>query len=154
MPKMSRSTARQSHGVYYLRFLVLWSGEETNPTVNVLQNSGLAENQVFTTGTAPNTIANAVTNPKSCTILADRTYMVNSQIDTRVDGLPFSLDVNLKGVKFNYQSAGSVYGKSKSLYIVVVPSAYDGSVNTDAKLNTAGAAGNIVYNYQLLYLDS
>lgn len=141
-------------GYYVCRLLVLYSSEEFNPSATGLSSAGLGVTQIFSPNYASSTIGNAICNSKAVTILADKTLYVNSNIDGVMDAIPFTIDINLRGVKFNYQSSGAVYGKTKNLYLVAIPNAYDGASNIDAHLTGSGAGGNILFNYVLSYTDS
>lgn len=106
-------------GSYYrYRVLVGWSGEELTPAG--FTTAGLSAAQIFINSGFDAT--NMVVNPKAFTVLHDEIVEINSQIAAVNDGA--TVRVNLyKGIrgKFNYQAAGSTYGKIRNLFVVFIP---------------------------------
>lgn len=131
-------------GYYFCRFLVLYSGEESNPNAtNFAAITGLAGPEVFVSGASGFTTAPI--NTKACTVLHDELITINSQIDLTEDGATVPFNVNLRNFKMKYQSAASVYGKTKNLYFVVVAS---GSASATA------LRGVPLCNYKVQFRDS
>lgn len=100
---------------YKCRVLVGYSGEEY--TSSIFSAATLTGSEVFFTN-ANN--YNAIVNPKAFTVLYDTTMDLNSQIEGDATIQSFETTIQLKQM-FNYQSSASVYGKTKNLYILVVP---------------------------------
>jgi len=74
-------------------------------------------------------------------------YATNSALDTFEDGHTLRFNVPLNQ-KFNYQSPGSVYGKTRNLYLVIVPD----YIRTVATLPANN--GSVEANGLLSYTDS
>lgn len=112
---------------YTYRIMVGYSGEEyaTGTTLTV---SGLVESEIFLPGTGAGHRTNAINNPKAFTVLHDETIDINSLISGVQDVYSYSLTVPLNDSKFLYQSTGSVYGKTKNLYVVIIPCVIGGSL--------------------------
>lgn len=107
-------------GAYYrLRVLVFWSGEEYNPGASNFGSASLGINQLFI-GSATFATQNIV-NSKSINIIYDQLAEINSAVPAYEDGMSLRANITsgLAG-KFLYQEAGSVYGKTKNLYMVVI----------------------------------
>jgi len=117
-------------GAYGFRIIIGYSGEEYN-TGNAFVTGllGLTTAEIF----LPNFPAAfvAVVNPKAFTVLHDQTVEVNSQIAATKDVTNIVNSTLLKS-KFDYQSTGSVYGKLKNLYVVVVAQVVGGVTGTTA----------------------
>jgi len=126
---------------YGLRVLLLMSSEEFN-TAN-LSTAGLGISQVF--GSPNTTIFNCIPNAKAVTILADQTYNMNSQIAGTTDGQTGIINHSFGSRKFDYQAAGSVFGKKQNLYLVVV---------ADKGVAASTNAGDFLCHIRLKYLDS
>jgi len=110
------------------RIMTLWSGEEyacaTSLTTPALTNA-----EIMVTTTTPSWAPNGVVNPKAVTLLDDRIITLNNSITGVADFESFSFTVPLN-CDFDYQSAGSVYGKTRNLYIVVIGATLDGVAAT------------------------
>lgn len=117
---------------YGYRLLVFWSGEEFNPSTTSFLSTGFAFGDIFVLpGTGTQT--HAIVNTKAITVVHDSMYDVNSQVDEAVSAHSFAHYINLKGQTFLYQAPGSVYGKTKNLYAVVIGKFLGGTVApTDA----------------------
>jgi hypothetical protein len=105
-------------GAYQCRFLILYSGEEVDPSNTQFSTGGLAGPNVFMNNGLGFTTG--VTNPKAAQILYDRLLEVNSNISGATDIQSVRFNVNLRNLKFKYQEATSAYGKTKNLYLVCV----------------------------------
>jgi len=130
---------------YQLRVIVLFSGEETNPSGTNFSTAGLFGNDIFVAGSAG--FSTAIVNRKACTVLYDNLIEINSALDTFEDGHTLRFNVPLNQ-KFNYQSPGSVYGKTRNLYLVLVPD----YIRTVATLPANN--GSVEANGLLSYTDS
>jgi len=131
-------------GAFSYRVLVLWSGEE-NAQVN-LSAASLTSAEVFQPTTATNTTYAAIPNPKAVTVLADHIVDINSNLGSTEEGYTGRIKVNLKNLKFAYQSNGSTFGKLKNLYCVVVGFTRGGTAGSTS-------VGNCFINYDMRYAD-
>ena len=117
----------------YYRYRVIfgWSGEEYNPT-NFGTTTGLAGNEIFigATSGSGNDTATQIINTKAFTPIYDTLVEINSNISAVNDGKSIRGVVSLAGQKFDYQQAGSVQGKKKNLFCIIVP-VYGGAVPLD-----------------------
>jgi len=101
---------------YKYRLIIGWSGEDISPSVWSI--SGLSTSEVFINGWT--LVSNAIVNTKAFTPIYDNMIEINSLLDTFSDGK------TIRGVcrlnqKFHYQSPGSTFGKTKNLYVLLVP---------------------------------
>lgn len=119
-------TATASNGYQY-RIIVGYSGEEYNATGFGTGATGLAAAEVFLPSTGSNFATNQIINPKTFTVLYDQTIDLNSQLTSVSDMYGVDFFIPMK-TKFPYQAQGSIYGKYKNLYIVVVSSVSAGGV--------------------------
>lgn len=101
-------------GAYQIRVLVGWSGEEYNPAT---LGSGLGSSEIFLPGTGANYTTNSIVNPKAFTVIHDEVMDINS-VTANAELSNVMIKVPVRG-KFSYQSSGSVYGKTRNLYLVV-----------------------------------
>lgn len=101
---------------YRMRILIGFSGEEYTTGGFV---AGLTSAQLFVPGTVEN--LTAVVNTKAFTVLHDVILDINSQINAFADGVTHRVNIPLPKGKFNYQSDGSTFGKTRNLYVVVCP---------------------------------
>lgn len=111
-----RYTTFATAGAYMARVLVLWSGEEVNPAG---LGSGLGFGEIFLPNTGADNVCQGIVNPKAVTIVDDFTIDVNSQITAVTDIVSFTRNIKIDQ-NFLYQATASVYGKTRSLYMVVV----------------------------------
>lgn len=113
---------------YQCRIIVGWSGEEYNPTTfgSSGASTGLIAAEVFLPLTGGQYQTSAIINPKAFTVLYDRTLTINSNLEIVSEFQPFDFYVPLSK-KFQYQAGGSIYGKTKNLYIVCTSSAIGGT---------------------------
>lgn len=128
---------------YQFRFLVLMSGEETNPDVNNFSASGLTSTDIFMASSTG--FVTAVVNTKACTVLYDTIVDINSQIVGYEDGSIIRLNIKLPKGKFNYQSAGSVFGKTRSLYLVVVGDWVSSNASAPANNGSIGTTFGVLF---------
>lgn len=101
---------------YQYRVMVVMSGEEYDFGVGF--GTGLTTTELFLpTGTTIRT--SSIVNPKAVTVLYDELIDINSQVAAARDigSCQFYVPLNRK---FVYQSAGSVYGKTKNIYLVTM----------------------------------
>lgn len=131
---------------YQLRVLVLWSGEEYNPSSTLFSASGFGGTQLMKPYTAIPCIG--LTNPKAITVVHDGYLEINSAINNYEDGAAHKIHVSFNGQKYDYRQDLSVYGKRKNLYVVII-GGYKSS-NADPP-ETTGAA---LMNYSINYTDS
>lgn len=122
---------------YKCRVLVGYSGEEY--TAASFSSATLVGNQVFFSGTNN---YNAIVNPKAFTCLYDTTMDLNSQIEGDVTIQSFESTIPLKQM-LPYQSSGSVYGKYKNLYIVVV--AYGVGIGAGTGVGTISCNWDLIF---------
>lgn len=122
---------------YKCRIIVGYSGEEF--TSAIFSAATLTGGQVFFSGTNN---YNAIVNPKAFTQLYETTMDLNSQIEGDATIQSFDATIPLKQM-FPYQSAASVYGKTKNLYIVLV--AYGVGIATGT------GVGTISMNWDLIF---
>jgi len=101
---------------YKYRLIVGWSGEEYNPGTWATGSMGTGEvfQSTFTDA------VNAIVNTKAFSPIYDQIIDVNSYINGFADGVTARATIKLDS-KFLYQAAGSVYGKTRNLYILMVP---------------------------------
>jgi len=136
----SLNTAVAPNGYSY-RILVGWTGEEFNlPTA---LGSGLGSTELFIAGTDSNWVPNGIINPKAFTCLSDTTYDINSQLSAVSDCQSLSFTVPVS-TKFDYQSNGSIQGKTRNLAIVVIGSVIGGVSGTTS-------AGLVILAYDLIF---
>jgi len=122
------------------RIITLWSGEEY--TGNAGWASGLGSSEVFvTSGLAWQ--PNGIVNPKAVTVLDDRTIVLNNSISGIADLESFNYNVPLN-TDFDYQTATSLFGKSRNLYVICVGSILGGSSGTTV-CGTATVSFDLVY---------
>lgn len=132
-------------GAYGYRMLVLYSGEEYS-TVNLSSTLGLAFTEVFQPSVASLVDYLGIPNNKAVTVLADRSYSVNSQVSATSDIINDSMVVPLYDHKFLYQANAALFGKVKNLYIVCLSFVAGGTNVT--------SSGTVNVNYNLVYADS
>jgi len=137
-----RWTTNTAAGFYQLRVLLFYSGEEVNPS-NFETAGFLSTSQIITPASLFAVVG--VTNTKAITVLYDNLLELNSTISTVQEGVTARINVPLKG-KFHYNEVAGVYGKSKNLYIAIIPQ-YTGP-------GTPSNNGICTINYCLKYSDS
>lgn len=109
-------------GAYYsLRILVFFSGEEYNPSAIAFGAASFSAAEIM--AAAGVNFVTAVTNPKAISVLHDVIIQVNSQVVGYEEGQVHRVNIPLNQ-KFLYQAAGSIQGKTKNLYMVVIPDFY------------------------------
>lgn len=133
-------TTPSTAGAYKFRIITLWSGEETNPA-NF--GTGLSAGQIMLPTTGANDTTNSIINPKAVTVLDDYVVDINSTISGVRDVSSFYRKIRLSQ-NFLYQDAGSVYGKFKNLYVVVIGSVIGGT-------NGVTASGDIFTAMDLVF---
>jgi len=134
------TTGNTQASFYRFRLLIGWSGEEYNTTNFSISNLTIGEILV---SSGPAEAASGIVNTKAFTAIYDAFLDINSQIDTIQEGRTTRINLSLKGQKFNYQSAGSVYGKTKNLYAVIIPT----YVGTAPETNQGSHLFNAVIKY-------
>lgn len=115
-----------SSNSYSYRIMVGFSGEEFNPATLLSTGLGGSDPQQIWLPTYGASYVNGIVNTKAFTVLLDSTIDLNSQITGAADLQSFEVTVPLFQ-KFQYQSAASVYGKTKNLYVIVSPFAVSGT---------------------------
>lgn len=141
--KYNFQSAVASNG-YQWRILVGWTGEEiTTANIATAFVSGLGATEVFLPTTTTNWVANGIVNPKTFTCLYDQTIDINSQVALSSDLAGDSTTIRINQA-FDYQSSGSVMGKSKNLAIVVVGCVVGGVSGTTV-------VGNVVASWDVIY---
>lgn len=109
------------------RIMTLWSGEEYSCATSL--TTGLTMGEIMITSSTPGWAPNGLINPKAVTILDDRVITLNNSITSVSDLESFSFTVPLN-TDFDYQASGSVYGKTRNLYVVVMAAIVDGVTGT------------------------
>lgn len=135
-----RSQVINSKACHY-RMMVLWSGEEYSCPTS-WTTPALTTTEIFiNNGTAwtPNNIV----NPKAVTVLDDREITLNNSITGVADLESFNYSVPLN-CDFDYQAAGSVYGKTRNLYVVLTCATIDGVLATD-QVGTVSVCFDLVF---------
>lgn len=117
-------------GAYSYRIIVGMSGEEYSNTAFSASSITFAE--MFLPGAVAGSNVAAVINTKSFTVLVDQIVSINSNITATSDVVHYPINLNLKNVKFAYQTPGSAIGKFKNLFFVVVPYVVGGTTGTTA----------------------
>lgn len=104
---------------YRLRVLVFWSGEEYNPGATNFGSASLSTGQLFIG--AATFVTQNICNTKSINVLYDQLAEINSAVAGYEDGMTLRANIT-SGIagKYTYQESGSVYGKTKNLYMVVI----------------------------------
>jgi len=110
-----------------VRIITLWSGEEYACGTSL--TSGLTMGEVMLTSATPGWAPNGLINPKAVTVLDDRVINLNNSIAlvADVESINYSVPLNCD---FDYQASGSVYGKNRNLYVVVMGAILDGVTGT------------------------
>lgn len=111
-----------------LRIMTLWSGEEYS-CATFFTNSGLTAAEIMLTSSTPGWAPNGLVNPKAVTVLDDRVIQLNNSISAVADLESFNYTVPLN-CDFDWQAAGSVFGKTRNLYVVVMGAVVDGITGT------------------------
>lgn len=119
-------------GAYQHRIIVGWSGEEIT-TANIATSlvSGLSATELFLPTTAGTWVNDGIINPKAFTCLYDETFDLNSQIALTQDLVSIGFTVPIHQ-DFDYQASGSVMGKTKNLFVVVIAAVAGGVTGTTA----------------------
>lgn len=131
-------------GGYQYRIIVGYSGEEiSTANVDTTFVSGLGTSEVFLPNTATAITSNGIINPKAFTVLYDETFDVNSQLVDIYDSIGFDFTVPLN-TQLPYQASGSVFGKYKNLYVLVMGWIGGGS-------SGVSAVGNVSASYDLIF---
>lgn len=138
---------------YQLRVLVVWCGEEYNPSTTVFSTAGLTAAELFVAGGPGFSISNI--NTKGVTVLQDTLLEINSNQNYYEDGTTLRMSIPLNQT-FKYQQSGSTFGKTKNLYVVVIPDWIRTlNVPTGPPIDLAPTnAGNVVANGVLYYTDA
>jgi len=110
-----------------VRIITLWSGEEYACGTSL--TAGLTMGEIFLTSATPSWGPNGLINPKAVTVLDDRVINLNNSINSVADVESINYTVPLN-TDFDWQAAGSVYGKTRNLYVVVVGSILDGTIGS------------------------
>lgn len=136
------STVLASTASCQYRVIVGYSGEEYN-LPNVLSNAGLTSTEVFQTGTGATWKITAIINPKAFTVLDDRIFTLNNSITGVADIQEFAYTVPVPA-SFSYQSNGSVFGKTRNLYLIWIPCILNGGTGVTN-------AGNVAISTDLIF---
>jgi len=125
---------------YRYRIIVGWSGEEYN-------NAGIVTNNLSSAQILINSgsdVSTQVINTKAFTPLYDQVHEINSQLEDVSDGQTLRVKIPLNQ-KFDYQSAGSTFGKKKSLYVCLIP---------DCGQSSPANLGGYSFNAVLFFKDA
>jgi len=112
------------------RIITLYSGEEYS-CGGSLTTPTFSGSELWVTTATPGWGPNSITNPKAVTILDDRRITLNNSISSVSDLESFNYTVPLN-TDFDYQATGSVYGKTRNLYVVVIGAILDGTSGSTA----------------------
>lgn len=123
---------------YRFRVITFWSGEEYNPSVTAYSAAGVSSGEIFVQPCNSN--FDGVINTKAVTLVSDRVYDINSLITAYNDGVTVTGAFNVKQ-NFPFQAAGSMFGKTKNLYIAVIASWVSANAGPPA---TSGAFGSSI----------
>jgi len=124
---------------YTFRVLVGWTGEEyTTGSIGTTLVASLTAAEVFLPTTTTFWLPNAQINPKAFTVLHDQTYDVNSQVASVSDVISDSYTIPINQ-NMEYQSSGSVQGKTRNLAIIAIGSVVGGSAGVTGVGNVVGA---------------
>jgi len=130
-------------GAYCYRVIIGWSGEEYNVSAST---SGLTTAEIFLPTQGGNFPGGSNINPKAFTCLYDEFIDINSIVTAVADLQTMSIKVPLNQ-KFVYQASGSIYGKLKNLYLVVIAHVVGGTTGTTA-------CGSMVLNADVVFQDA
>jgi len=128
-------------GAYTYRVLVLWSGNEYSTGATF--TSGLTFSEIFLPSTGGSYVTTSVINPKAVTCLYDEVIDINSTVAATSDLATFRTRIPLRQ-EFAYESSGSIYGKTKNLYLVVMGSVTGGTPGT-TQLGTVAVSYDLIF---------
>jgi len=141
--RVNCQAAAASNG-YTFRVLVGWTGEEyTTANIATTLVASVTAAELFLPTTTTFWMPNAQINPKAFTILHDQTYDINSQVASTSDVISDSYTVPINQ-NFEYQSTGSVQGKTRNLCIIAIGSVVGGSSGVTG-------VGNVVASWDLIF---
>lgn len=123
------------------RVIIGWSGEEYNLPATL--GNGLTSGELFEGSTGAAWKNTGIINPKAFTVLDDRVYTLNNSISLVADIQEFAYTVPVP-TDFHYQSIGSVFGKTRNLYMVVIGCTLNGVPGVTS-------AGSIACSTDLIY---
>lgn len=137
--------SNRTAGAYKYRIIVGWTGEElTAGSISITwSSSGLSTSQLFLPSTATLFANNGLINSKAVTVLHDQMFDLNSVISGISDIQSFAFSVPLN-TNFLYQESGSIQGKTRNLFMCVLPV-------VPGQLVAPGDAGTIVCSYDLIF---
>lgn len=115
-------------GAYNYRLLIGWSGEEY--TTSNFTASGLTALEIFLPITVTRNV-NGIINPKAFTCIYDATIDINSTISNVSDLASFETTVQINQ-DHDYQASSSSFGKTRNLYLIVIPQVVGGTPSTTA----------------------
>lgn len=137
-------TAAAANGYSY-RIIVGYSTQEIAAATTFI-TTGLSATTLFQPNTANNWGVNGIVNAKAFTVLSDTTIDINSQITATIDLESFAFTVPLQA-DFDYQSSGSVYGKTRNLCIVVIGDVVGGT-------SAVTSSGTSVFAWDLIFKNN
>lgn len=105
------------------RIIVGWSGEEYNLPATF--GAGLTSAELFQGATGAAWKNTGIINPKAFTVLDDRIVTLNNSLNLVSEIQEFAYTVPINST-FPYQAAGSVFGKTRSLYVVFIACTLNG----------------------------
>lgn len=130
-------------GAYGYRILVGFSTVQNNTFNNT---AGVTVANIFLPNSYNTLTIDGLVDPKAFTCLYDQTLTVPSVIPLVSDAMFFEAHIPLNQ-KFPYVSSGSVYGKLKNLYLIMIPYAANGTVFVTP-------CGSYAVSADLLFQDS
>lgn len=129
-------------GAYGYRVLVGYSTKQFNVSGST---SGLTATDIFLPSSGTLWQPGAIVNPKAFTVLHDSVIDINSLVTATADLAQVDIKVPVTG-KFDYISDGSVYGKTRNLYMIVIAAVVGGSSGITA-------CGTYALNTDLIFQD-
>lgn len=132
-------------GAYSYRVMVVYHDADYSPTT--FSTSSISYSEVFLPGAVSGSNSMGIVNKKAVQVLYDGLVCINSNIAATADHVQFPVTVNLRNIKFPYKATGSLYGKYKNLYVLVVPFVIGG-------VNDTTGCGTVILNYSLDFRDA
>jgi len=123
------------------RIIVGFSTLEINP--GPILGSAIGTPDVFFPSTGLGNITSSIINPKAFTVLDDRKFLLNDNLNGTSITEDFIYTVQLNR-KHDYKSGGSVFGKVKNLYIICMASIQNG-VSGTTLCGTVAMSADLIY---------
>lgn len=138
------AVASTAANAFKYRIIVGWTGEEvTGSDIGTVFPIALTTSQIFQPNTTTLFTTNGLINSKAISVVHDQTIDLNSQITGTADWRTFTASIPLDTV-FQYQSSGSVFGKTKNLVVIATAVVAGGT-------NSTSSCGSIVLSCDLVF---